>query len=204
MVSYFYEAGYNASKYDTSKALLYAQVAILADKYNCASLYRLAKNLFGKSVEVVESNKWRAIAAFIYNFTTIEALARREIRNAVVTAVASCCYMLKSTLQNKTVVDLLCSNADLATDLLLGRQYRTTAKNIGEYHFTYDYCCYSHSGLHNYPNVTSINESNARICPKCCKGTGRKVSHTGKVKLYLAFSCTLCDGIHSYYLELKS
>lgn len=44
MASYFYEAGYNASKYDTSEALLHAQVAILADKYDCQSLYKLRKS----------------------------------------------------------------------------------------------------------------------------------------------------------------
>ncbi|KAF1365200.1 hypothetical protein EJ07DRAFT_161285 [Lizonia empirigonia] len=123
MVSYFYEASYDASKYDTSEALLHAQVAILADKYICTSLYNLAKTSFAKSVHAVESDEWRAIAAFIYDFTTTEALAHKEIRKIVITTVASRCYKLKSALGNETVVDLLRSNADLATDLLLGRRY---------------------------------------------------------------------------------
>ncbi|OAL01547.1 hypothetical protein IQ06DRAFT_316444 [Phaeosphaeriaceae sp. SRC1lsM3a] len=122
MVSYFYEAGYHASRYDTSEALLHAQVAILADKYDCQSLYILAKRSFGKSVQVVESDEWRLIAAFVYDFTTTEALAHREIRNVVITSVASRCYILRSILKNETVVDLLRSNAELATDLLLGRR----------------------------------------------------------------------------------
>jgi hypothetical protein len=203
-VSYFYEAGYNASKYDTSEALLHAQVAILADKYDCASLYRLEKESFERSVEAVESDEWRATAAFIYDFTTTEAPAHREIRNAVVTAVANRCYLLKSTLQNESVVDLLRSNADLATDLLLGRRYGTMVKDVGEYHFTCDHCRYSHSGSQNCPNVASMNESDGRICPNCRKGTGGKVSHMAKVKLYPAFPCTLCDGFHSHVLELGS
>ena len=43
-----------------------------------------------------------------------------ESLNIVITTVASCYYMLRSILQNGTVVDLLRSNADLATDLYLG------------------------------------------------------------------------------------
>ncbi|KAF2845648.1 hypothetical protein T440DRAFT_493225 [Plenodomus tracheiphilus IPT5] len=134
MVLYFYEAGYNAHKYDTSEALLHAQVAILADKYDCASLYRLAKTSFAESIQVVESNEWREIAAFVYDFTTTEAQAHREIRNVVITTVASRCYMIGSTLQNETVVDLLRSNADLATDLLLGRRYGTMVQDMDVHH----------------------------------------------------------------------
>jgi hypothetical protein len=202
MVSYFYEAGYNASCYDTSKALLHAQVAILADKYDCQSLYILAKRSFGKSVQAMESDEWRLIAAFVYDFTTTEASAHREIRNIVITAVASRCYMLRSTLQNETVVDLLRSNADLATDLLLGRRYGSMANDVGEYHFTCDYCRYNHSGPQNCPNVSSVDANGARVCPNCLKGSGSKVAHyTRKVELHPSVSCTLCDGFHTDSLE---
>jgi hypothetical protein len=202
MVSYFYEAGYHASRYDTSKALLHAQVAILADKYDCQSLYILAKRSFEESVQAVESNEWRVIAAFVYDFTTMEALAHREIRNVVITAVASRCYMLRSTLKNETVVNLLGSNADLATDLLLGRRYGFLANNVGEYNFTCDYCRYNHSGLKNCPNVSSVNANGARVCPNCLNGSGSKVAHyTSSVELYPSFCCTLCDGFHTHSLE---
>lgn len=202
MVSYFYEAGYTASKYDKSEALLHAQVAILADKYDCASLYRLAKTLLAKSIQAVESDEWRAIAAFVYDFTTTEASAHKEIRYIVISTVASRCYILKATLQNGTVVELLRSNADLATDLLLGRRYGSLVKDVGEYHFTCDYCRYNHSGPQNCPNVSLVNGSGERVCPNCRKESGSRVAHyTRKVDLSPAFSCTLCDGFHTHALE---
>jgi hypothetical protein len=70
----------------------------------------------------VESDEWRVIAAFVYDLTTTEASAHGETRKVVITAVASRYYMLRSTLQNETVVNLLRSNANLATDLLLGER----------------------------------------------------------------------------------
>lgn len=205
MVSYFYEAGYHASRYDTSEALLHAQVAILADKYDCQSLYILAKRSFGKSVQVVESDEWRLIAAFVYDFTTTEALAHREIRNVVITSVASRCYILRSILKNETVVDLLRSNADLATDLLLGRRYGAMANDIGKYHFTCDYCRYDHSGLQNCPNVSSADADGAKICPNCHKVSGSRVAHyTRKVELHASFPCTLSDGFQTHSLETET
>jgi hypothetical protein len=56
MVTYFYKAGYNVSQYDTSESLLHAQVATIADKYDCASLYKLARISFADTVNAVESN----------------------------------------------------------------------------------------------------------------------------------------------------
>lgn len=67
MVSYFYEAGYDASKYHTSDSLLHAQVATIADKYDCKYLYELASSLLKDSLEGVESKEWIAIAAHVYN-----------------------------------------------------------------------------------------------------------------------------------------
>jgi hypothetical protein len=57
MVSYFYEAGYDPSKYDTSEFLLHAQIAVLADKYDCASLYKPARISFENTGKAVESDK---------------------------------------------------------------------------------------------------------------------------------------------------
>lgn len=205
MVSYFYEAGYNTSKYNTSEALLHAQVAILAEKYDCTSLYRLAKKSFAKSVQAAESDEWREIAAFVYDFTTTEAPAHKEIRHIVINTVSSQWYMLKSTLHNETVVSLLRSNADLATDLLLGRRYGSMTKDVGEYHFTCDYCRYNHSGPQSCPNVSSMSGNDNSVCPNCQKESGGRVSHyTRKVELSPAFSCTLCDGFHTHSLEPES
>jgi hypothetical protein len=56
MVTYFYQAGYNASKHDTIETLLHTQIAILADNYDCTSLYRLARSSFSNTVEAASAN----------------------------------------------------------------------------------------------------------------------------------------------------
>lgn len=80
MVSYLYGGGYDASKYDTSEALLHAQVAIVADKYDYTSLYKLAKISFAGSIQAVESDEWRTIVAFYTNL-------RRRYNDRVCTQV---------------------------------------------------------------------------------------------------------------------
>ena len=42
-----------------------AQVAIIADKYNCASLYKLARRAFGNAVKNINPSEWAVIAGFI-------------------------------------------------------------------------------------------------------------------------------------------
>ncbi|KAF2007552.1 hypothetical protein P154DRAFT_414539, partial [Amniculicola lignicola CBS 123094] len=123
MVSYFYKAGYNVSQYDTSESLLHAQVATIADKYDCASLYKLARTLFADTVNAVESDDWVAVAALIYDHTTTDLPAHKELRGLVVAAVANRPVVLKMILQLESTVGLLRSTADLATDLLLSGPY---------------------------------------------------------------------------------
>ncbi|EDU44795.1 predicted protein [Pyrenophora tritici-repentis Pt-1C-BFP] len=123
IVSYFYNAGYNASQYDISESLLHAQVATMADKYDCASLYKLARTSFAGTVYAIESNDWIAVAAFIYNCTTTDSPAHQELRGLVVAAVAKRPSVLKSILQMEHESGLLRSTADLAIDLLLIRPY---------------------------------------------------------------------------------
>ncbi|KAF2275229.1 uncharacterized protein EI97DRAFT_81740 [Westerdykella ornata] len=122
MVSYFYNAGYHASKYDTSASLLHAQVAVIADKYDCPTLYKLAKTSFAKSMIAMQSDDWVTIAAFIYDYTTTEVPTHVELRKLVVAATTDGSIVSTSMLQDKGVVELLRSNADLATDLLLMRK----------------------------------------------------------------------------------
>jgi hypothetical protein len=153
MVSYFYEAGYNASKYDTSGTLLHAQVAIIADKYDCASLYELARSLFASTVKTVESDDWAAIAALVYGHTTIELPAHVELRGLVVTAFADRPSVLKSTLQLESTEDILRSSADLATDLLLGGLQGPKAGDASDHTFVCDHCRYVHAGSGNCANV---------------------------------------------------
>lgn len=89
MVSYFYKAGYDATTYDTPKALLHPQVAIIADKYDCASLYSLAKTTFADTIASVEIEDWAIIASFVYGYTITEAPAHRELMNPVVETFVS-------------------------------------------------------------------------------------------------------------------
>jgi hypothetical protein len=112
MVSYFYQASYDCSKYTTSESLLHAQVAILADKYVCPSLYDLARTSFLKTIENVDSGDWGIIAAFIYDFTTTEAPAHIELRDIVVGAVAGRHSVFQATLQNPKNVELLRQDVD--------------------------------------------------------------------------------------------
>ncbi|KAF9730209.1 hypothetical protein PMIN04_012258 [Paraphaeosphaeria minitans] len=193
MVSYFYQAGYDASKYDTIESLLHAQVAILADKYDCASLYSLARSSFSNTIEATKSDDWAVVAGFIYDYTTTEASAHLEIRKLAVVAKASRRSVLKTTLLDESVIDLLRSNADLATDLLLGGRHGT------DYHFICEHCRYSHVGPRSCPSVFSADDSGTRDCPQCGKGNGHQARHTRWVNISMrpTYSCPLCDGCHT-------
>ncbi|CAN9091547.1 unnamed protein product [Alternaria alternata] len=164
MVSYFYKAGYNASQYDTSESLLHAQVATIADKYDCASLYKLATTSFAGTVYAVESNDWIAVATFIYDRTTTDSPAHQELRGLVVAAVAKRPSVLKSILQLEIESGLLCSTPDLATDLLLSRPYVSEMKDRAEYIFTCGKCQYAHVGSY-MASRNSFLQGDA--CPHC-------------------------------------
>ncbi|OWY53981.1 hypothetical protein AALT_g11688 [Alternaria alternata] len=99
MVSYFYKANYNVSQYDTSEPLLHAQVATIADKYDCTSLSKLARTSFANTVGDVESNDWVTVATFIYDHTAANSVAHQELRDLVVAAVAKRPGVLKSIIQ---------------------------------------------------------------------------------------------------------
>jgi len=135
MVSYFYEAGYDASKYETPECLLHAQVATIADKYDCASLYKLAKTSFANTVKTVDSGDWATIATFVYDHTTTEIPDQVKLRNLVVAALTGRHSVLKSTLQNKIVIELLRSYADLTIDLLIAGLGGPTANEIFKQNF---------------------------------------------------------------------
>ncbi|KAJ6197805.1 hypothetical protein J3E72DRAFT_419432 [Bipolaris maydis] len=119
MVSYFYNVDYNVSQYDTSESLLHAQVANIADKYDCASLYKLARTSFANAVNAIEKNDWVAVATFVYNHTIIDWLPHRDLRDLVVATVANRPSVLKSILEMESTPGLLRSTLDLATDFLL-------------------------------------------------------------------------------------
>jgi hypothetical protein len=197
MVSYIYEAGYNVDKFDTLEPLLHAQVAIIADKYDCASLCKLAKTSFANTVMTVDPSDWAVTAAFVYDYTTTVPPAHVELRKSVIAAIAGRHCVLKATLREERVLDVLRSNADLATDLLLGGRHGPKAEGVSEHHFICDHCHYSHTGSRDCPNITSVSKTGKAVCPKCRKKTGNPIHHTPMVNIYSAISCASCDGSHT-------
>ncbi|KAF2690698.1 hypothetical protein K458DRAFT_412044 [Lentithecium fluviatile CBS 122367] len=202
MVSYFYKVGYNASEYDTNEYLLHAQVATIADKYDCTSLHELAATSFANTLNVVGSDDWVAIAGLIYDHTTTELPAHVELRDLVVAAVAGRRTVLKSVLQNQSVVEFLRSNADLSTDLLLsthmhGGRDGPLAEDPSDI-FVCENCQYAHAGSRNCSNVASDNGFDMeRVCPHCKRGPTLTKRYTRRANLSKAFSCPSCDGIHT-------
>jgi hypothetical protein len=199
MVSYFYEAGYNVSQYDTSESLLHAQVATIADKYDCASLYKLAKSSFANTINAVESNDWSAVAGLIYDHTTADLPAHEELRGLVVAAVANRPVVLKVILQLESTAGLLRSNADLATDLLLSGPYISKIGDVAKYVFTCGKCQYAHVGSRDCAHVASRDSFfESPICPQCRSQTGvTSKRHSYKVGIVGSFSCPSCDGLHT-------
>lgn len=199
MVSYFYKADYNVSQYDTSESLLHAQVATIADKYDCASLYKLARTLFAETVNAVESDDWVAVAALIYDHTTTNLPAHEELRGLVVAAVANRPDVLKLILQLESTSGLLRSTADLATDLLLSGPYMSKMKEVAKHIFTCGKCQYAHVGSYDCAYVASRNGFvHVTICPNCGIQNGvTSKRHTYTVGLVKSFSCPSCDGIHT-------
>lgn len=199
MVSYFYNASYNTSHYDTSESLLHAQVATIADKYYCASLYKLARTSFAKTVKAVESNKWVEVAAFIYDHATTELPAHKELRDLVIAAVTNRPLVLKVILQLESTEGLLRSNADLTTDLLLSGPYILKEVDVAKYIFTCGKCQYAHVGSRDCVYVASRNNFIVEsACPQCGCQTGEiSKRHPFKVGLDDLFSCPSCDGRHT-------
>ncbi|KAF2177164.1 hypothetical protein K469DRAFT_604387, partial [Zopfia rhizophila CBS 207.26] len=197
MVSYFYKAGYNASQYDTSESLLHAQVTTIADKYDCASLYKLARTSFTNTVNAVKSDDWVTITAPIYDHTTTELPAHEELWGLVVAAVANHPAVLNSILRMESTVELLRSNADLATDLLLSGLHRLKTEDVAKHIFMCDNCHYAHARSRDCSFVAS-KDSLGRVCPQCGNRTGvTSKRYTHRVDLVQAFSCPSCDRIHT-------
>ncbi|CAI6227025.1 unnamed protein product [Periconia digitata] len=189
MVSYFHQAEYNCSDYTIPESLLHAQVAIIADKYICGSLYDLARTSFLKTIQEVDSRSWGVVAAFIYDYTTTAVAGHIELRDIVVGAVAGSHSVLQKTLKDSSITELLRSNADIATDLLLGGRHGSRAKDVSEHHFVCGYCYYSHSGSCMCPKIMNRN-----VCPSC--GRREEDLYRQKLIIHSAVSCPDCDGFH--------
>jgi hypothetical protein len=193
MVSYFYKASYDVSQYDTSESLLHAKVATMADKYDCASLYKLARKSLAESVNLIKGEDWVAVAAYIYDHTTTEYPPHEELRSLVVTAVTNRPSVLNSILGLKSTAGLLRSTVDLATDILLSRRHTS------EYIFICDKCRYVHVGPRDCSYVASLKSSlYEHRCPVCKNCTGlvsKRFVHY--VDLVQPYSCPFCDGFHT-------
>lgn len=196
MVSYFYEADYDAYSYETTEPLLHAQVAIPADKYDCESLHKLACTFFVKSAKTLGCDDWAVIAALVYDHTTTESPVHVGLRDLVVAAVAGRPSILKSMFQDESIEGLLRSNADLATDLLLGGRQGLKAQDVSEYMFKCDQCRYAHAGSRHCPNVAALKTR--ENCPQCQHEPGTVAKrYLQKIDLLHAFLCPACDGIHT-------
>lgn len=199
MISYFYKAHYDVSQYDISEALLHAKVATIADKYDCMSLYKLAKYSFSRTIDDVEIDGWVAVAAVIYDYTTTDSPAHKELRNLVVSAVVTRPGLLESIIQLESTSGLLRSTADLATDLLLSGLCKPE-KQVAEPIFICGNCRYLHVGSRDCAKLMFQNSAeDGMVCP-CCRtrtGSTTKKRHVYRVGLVNSFSCPSCDGFHT-------
>lgn len=199
MVSYFYGAGYDASKYDANECLLHAQVAIIAHKYDCASLHNYATTSLANAMKAIQSDKWATVVTFVYDHTTAEVPAHIQLRNVVVASVTNRQSRLKSIVRKEGIESLLRSNADLATDLLLSGTQETEGSRWRI--FMCNHCQYAHAGPGDCPYAVPEDNfavGSKRICPRCGKDPGTRstrISHVDRVGRFMTFPCYFCDGI---------
>lgn len=198
MLSYFYRAVYDTAGRDSSAPLLHARVAVVADRYACASLFELAKKSLASCIGTVEVQDWVAIAALVYSCTTSELAGHAELRDLAVRAVPGHPQILGSVFRNEDVEDLLRSTTDLATDLLLSRMQGAIPKDRQVRILMCDHCHYAHAGSSSCPTVVCDGFGLVQGCPQCRKRDGVTVKrYTQRVLLLQAQPCPSCDGVHS-------
>lgn len=203
MMEYFYRAGYDTAKYDMSSPLLHAQVAVVADKYECTSLYDLAKKSLAGCIGTAGVEDWVEIADLIYRYTTTEMEAHAGLRKLIVVSVPGHPNVLESFFQHSNVEELLRSYADLGADLLLSRIQKDRPRTTRLQIFTCDHCYYAHAGSADcpdvnlsYPDVSMFSGSVNRICPQCRKKDKVMTKKFFKsVKSQRAQPCPSCEGI---------
>ncbi len=120
MVAYFYEADYKLPKTDAVAAVLHAQVLVIADKYDCATLCRMALYKFHAAIRSFNDDAWIKSAGFIYPHTTADVPNHKQLRADLVAFAAVNPHMVKRIQQAESFEDVLHSNGDLAIDLLRG------------------------------------------------------------------------------------
>lgn len=197
MVSFFYSADYTASKYGSSAPLLHAQVAIMADKYDCASLFALANKSLAHSIEGASVDDWVTIAALVYGSTTSSLAEHVALRKTVVEPATRNARADAAFFQHAGVEDLLRSSADLATDLLFSGARQVNARNQVSWIFVCDHCKFTHTGSRTCPN-SAVDTFGKETCPDCHQSTGAASPRTiAKVKTSKGVSCDSCQGIHT-------
>jgi hypothetical protein len=200
MVSYFYNAPYDASQYDTPRLLLHAQVATITDKYICESLYKLATTSFAELINTAESKEWVNVAAFVYNHTTTDSPAHEELRRVVIAAIVDRPLVFDATIRLDSTAQLLRSDADPATDLLLAGLNPIKGLRAANEVFACDHCHYAHVGSCDCAFVTSQSRVfGYKVCPQCERSTALPESKKRRlvVQTLQAFSCSACNGFHT-------
>jgi hypothetical protein len=80
------------------------------------------------------------VAALIYDHTTTDLPAHKELRRRVVAIITNHPVVLNDILQLESTAGLLRSNADLTADLLLSAPAMSTIGDFAEYIFTCGKC----------------------------------------------------------------
>jgi hypothetical protein len=176
---------------------MHAQVAIIADKYYCASLFKLATRNFANSIKSNVGDDWAAVAGLVYDYTTAEGPGHNILRSQVVAAVTSSRSVSKLFLDVKSVQALLRSNADLTTDLLLSGVSLGKEKDTLQRIFTCSHCHFAHFGI---PTCRFLKKAMVltRRCPQC-QGSGYSPSkqYGPIVKVSCITACSECQGYHT-------
>jgi hypothetical protein len=120
MVKYFYGTNYSLSMdgYDMHPTLLHAKVTIIADEYDCALLYNLAKTLLEESLQSNGFGSWAPVYSLIDQYTSDEIEAHRKLHDLVISRATRSRVDLKAAMGVDDIMALLLSNSDLATDIL--------------------------------------------------------------------------------------
>jgi hypothetical protein len=208
MVSYFYNDDYDASEHDVHEPLLHAQVTVIADKYDCASLFKYARDSLAESMSVVVCHEWVDVAALIQEYATTDGSAHLTLRDTLLYAVPRDPVGALKFLHDEHVSGFLRSNADLATDILLYRLKKFALRSESEDHiFHCGICGYSHIGPKHCPRVDPFR-SKPRLpphpnqivrCPQCNPNRTYHLYHRGGrwPSFEMLYPCTACDGAHT-------
>lgn len=193
MVTYFYKAGYDSEEYCQSEALLHAQVAVIADKYDCESLFSLAKTSFANSVEDVDSEGWVDVASLVYNHTTAELQAHKDLRSLVISSISEHRVVWEKVVQTEKMIELLRLNKDLAIDLLRDEMIPRKRQDVGDRGFRCNRCLYMHIGPASCAVMAPYAHDEDPVCPWCGHDFAHAVVET---KMH---PCPHCDGgLHNY------